>query len=61
MLSIVLSPKEHIKFTTLWRLEIGYQNERKLRTTFTVSEHDIIQVARKIYSDYPQILRALKL
>lgn len=61
MLSIVLSPKEHIKFTTLWRLEIGYRNERKAFTTLTVTEDDIVKAARRIYKDYPQILRALKI
>ena len=61
MSSIVLTKAEHVKFTTMWRLEIGYKNSGKAINTATATEEQIKAAARNVYKDYPEILKALGL
>jgi RHS repeat-associated protein len=61
MSSIVLTKAEHIKFTTLWRLEIGYSNSSNVLRTTTATAADVKAAARAIYKNYPEILKALGL
>ncbi|MEL6942330.1 MAG: RHS repeat-associated core domain-containing protein, partial [Bacteroidota bacterium] len=56
MLSIVLTPDEHKVFTKAWRNAIPYG-----KGTANASPQLIHNVARQIYSDYPEILKALNL
>jgi hypothetical protein len=52
----VATREEHQAFTNAWRREIPYGNG-----TRTASRAQIDSAARRIYADYPEILRALKL
>lgn len=54
--SIVLTQEEHLEFTLAWRREIPYG-----RGTSGATRKQILQAARKIYREYPEILRALGL
>ena len=59
MLSIILTKEEHQAFTKAWRKAIDYKNT-KARTDNATTEQ-IYDVAKEIYKDYPEILKALKL
>lgn len=62
MLSIVLTKKEHDAFTKAWRNEIGYAKDYKnTKRTNTVDRQTVINIAKKIYRNYPEILKALNL
>jgi hypothetical protein len=61
MAAIVLTKAEHIKFTTMWRLEIGYRNSGRALNTATATAEQVKAVARKIYKEHPEILEQLGL
>jgi RHS repeat-associated protein len=61
MLSIVLTKEEHQAFTNAWRKAIPYDNSVSDLTTSTAMRNDIINAAKRIYSKYPEILKALGL
>jgi RHS repeat-associated protein len=61
MLSIVLTESEHQAFTNAWRGEIGYEGSNAAITTLTATKEQVQASARKIYADYPEILKALGL
>jgi RHS repeat-associated protein len=56
MLSLVLDPAEHQKFTNAWRALIPHGNGTKSATP-----QQIMDAARKVYKDYPEVLKALGL
>ncbi|WNB17009.1 RHS repeat domain-containing protein [Marivirga arenosa] len=56
MLSIALTKTEHQAFTNAWRKAIPYGNG-----TINATREQVINTARQIYKDYPEILNALKL
>lgn len=52
----------HRDFTNAWRNAIGYNNEiTKALRTGTATKDDIINIARQVYKDYPELLNALGL
>jgi hypothetical protein len=61
MESIVLTIEEHANFTKAWRDAIPYKNSTSLLKTTTALPEDIYNAAKKIYKDYPDILKALGL
>lgn len=61
MLSIVVTQSEHQVFTNAWRAEIGYNGSKSVLTTGAATLNDVENAARKIYKDYPDILKALGL
>lgn len=60
-LSIVVTKSEHQLFTQRWRSLIGYNNMNSLIKTSTATYDDVINAAKKVYADYPEILKALGL
>ena len=47
-------------FTKRWREVIGYDVVDKGRTTTTqATKEDIFEAAKKVYKDYPEILKVL--
>ncbi len=52
---------EHLIFTKAWRDEIGHRGSNALINTTNATKDDVIRAARKIYKDYPEILKALGL
>lgn len=66
-LSIVLSKEEYKMFTDNWIKAIGKEGKNGTpgvsgwtgKTTKTATFDDVIEVAQKIYKDYPEILKAL--
>jgi hypothetical protein len=56
MLSIVVSPEQHQKFTNAWRALIGYGTG-----TANATRESVEAAAREIYKGYDDILRALGL
>ncbi len=61
MASIALTKAEHQIFTKAWRAEIGYKGSKSLITTANATAKDIYNAAKKIYKDYPEILKVLGL
>lgn len=61
MLSIVLTKEEHAAFTKAWRKAIPYKNSSKALRTDTAKPEDVINAAKEIYKNYPEILKALGL
>jgi hypothetical protein len=61
MLSIVLTKAEHDNFTQAWREAIPYRNSGAIVNTVTATEKQILDAAKKIYKDYPNILKVLGL
>ena len=60
MPSVVLTKEEHKMFTKRWREVIGYDVVDKGRTTTTqATKEDIFEAAKKVYKDYPEILKVL--
>ena len=59
--AIVLTKTEHFKFTVKWRLEIGLKNWNSTITTANATREEVLQAARRIYKDYPEILKFLPL
>lgn len=55
-LSVAVTQAEHQAFANAWRLAIPYG-----AGTANATEAQIMNAARQIYSDYPQILNALGL
>ncbi|EJL64498.1 RHS repeat domain-containing protein, partial [Flavobacterium sp. CF136] len=61
MSSIAVTAEEHQIFTNAWRAEIGYEGSKATTTTLEASKTQIYSAAKRIYKDYPQILKALGL
>lgn len=61
MLSIVVTQKEHIIFTQRWLAEIGRNNMKSKIITSNAKKGDILNAAKKVYFDHPEILKALGL
>ena len=61
MLSIVLTKEEHQAFTNAWRKAIPYDNSKSNLTSSSAKAEDVIKAAKEIYSNYPEILKALGL
>ena len=57
MPSIVLTKEEHKKFTAAWRDVVGYVNSKKTLNTRTATRYEILEAARKLYQDYPELLK----
>lgn len=56
MLAIAVDPQEHQIFTNAWRTLIPYGGG-----TFEATVEDVMQAARTIYANQPQVLKALGL
>ncbi|WP_237732421.1 RHS repeat-associated core domain-containing protein, partial [Flavobacterium sp. UGB4466] len=61
MSAIAVTAEEHQIFTNAWRAEIGYKGSSALTTTANATKEQIHNAARKVYKDYPEILKALGL
>ncbi len=62
MASIVVTPEEYAKFTKLWRSRIGYDGDVKVDvTTVNATVEKVIQAAKEVYKDYPEIIKSLNL
>ena len=59
MPSIVLTKEEHKKFTEAWKKAIGYENSGSSLVTGNVNREEILNAARNIYKDYPELLNML--
>ena len=60
MPSIVLTKEEHKKFTEAWKKAIGYENSGSSLVTGNVNSEEILNAARDIYKDYPELLKAIE-
>lgn len=60
MPSIVLTKDEHRQFTAAWREAIGYEKSGKQITTTTATREKILEEARNIYKDYPELFKAIE-
>ena len=58
--SIVLTTDEHRKFTNLWRESIGYYRSGAEVTTDTATKEVILETVKKIYKDYPEMLKIIE-
>lgn len=61
MLSIVLTEAEHAQFTQAWRTAIPYANSTSVLRTGKATAADVVDAARRIYANHPDILKALGL
>ena len=63
MLSIVMTKAEHEAFTKLWQSKIGLNGWKTTQyTTSTVPSKSYVEnIAKEIYSNYPEILKQLGL
>lgn len=61
MEAIVVTTEEHQIFTNLWRKEIGHITDKVALKTSNATPEQIYDAARRIYKNYPQILKALGL
>ena len=61
MASIVLTKEQHQQFTNAWRKMIGYANSKNPLRTDNATKKDVLNAAKVIYKDYPEILKALGL
>ncbi|MEE9362425.1 MAG: hypothetical protein V3U92_07500 [Cellulophaga sp.] len=61
--SIVLTPAEHLKFTNAWQKAVGHGTTKGTSGFYSsnVTVEAMKTAARKIYKDYPEILKALGL
>ena len=59
--SIVVTLVEHVNFTKSWLREIPRKNSSNPLNTLTASVQDLKIAAKKVYKDYPEILKALGL
>ena len=60
MPSIVLTKEEHLKFTAAWRQAIGYDKSRAAIKTSTAKKEEILNAARDVYQDYPELLKVIE-
>ena len=60
MPSIVLTKDEHRQFTAAWREAIGHKNTRNDINTETAEYDIILEKARTIYKDYPELLKVIE-
>lgn len=58
--SVVLTKDEHRKFTNAWMGEIGRKGSNAKTTTTTATKEDVLNAAKKIYKDKPEILKLLE-
>ena len=61
MPSVVLTKEEHKAFTNAWRKAIPYDKSNAILTTSSAKEEDVINAAKDIYRNYPEIFKALGL
>ena len=60
MMSMVLTKTEHEAFTKAWQSIIGRDGTSLTAlTTSTATKQDIINAAKEVYKNYPEILKAL--
>jgi hypothetical protein len=59
--SIVLTETEHLEFTRQWRTAIGHVTDNNPLNTNTATRAQVEAAARRIYSEFPEILNALGL
>ena len=57
MKSVAVTPAEHQVFTNHWRTLIAYGN----KGTYTATPQQVLAAARRVYANYPEILKALGL
>ena len=60
MPSIVLTKDEHKQFTAAWREAIGYDKSGAEMFTSGVEKEQILNAARDIYKDYPELYKAIE-
>ena len=60
MPAIVLTKEEHKTFTNAWRKAIGYDKSGALLETPMVKKEEILNAARDIYKDYPELLKSIE-
>jgi hypothetical protein len=60
MPSIVLTKEEHKSFTAAWREEIGYKGSLNSVNTETATKDQVLSAAKKIYKDYPELLKTIE-
>ena len=60
MPSIVLTKDEHKQFTAAWNKAIGHRNTSNDINTETADYDIIIEKARTIYKDYPELLKVIE-
>lgn len=60
MPSVVLTKEEHKKFTAAWRKAIGYKNSGADITTASANKEEILEAAKNIYKDYPELSKAIE-
>ena len=58
--SIVLTKDEHRKFTNAWRNEIRYNSSNREPQTHNAELEQILNAARNVYKDYPEILNVIE-
>ena len=61
MEAIALTPAEHQAFTNAWRQAVGYVGDKSAITTANATREQVMNAAREIYRNYPEILHALGL
>ena len=60
MISIVLTHEEHLQFSKSWLNEIGRSNSKRSLKTNTVTRDVILEKARIVYKDYPELLKIIE-
>jgi len=61
MKSLAVTQAEHDVFTSAWRKAIPYKNSKNPINTLTATQAQIKNAARRIYAEYPEILKALSI
>jgi hypothetical protein len=61
MLSVALTPEEHLSFTNQWRQLLGYAGENNPVGTLTATKEQIWTAAQTIYREYPELLEAARI
>jgi RHS repeat-associated protein len=61
MESLALTKAEHQAFTRAWRKAIGYVGDKAAVTTANVTKEQVLNAAKSIYRNHPEILKALGL
>ena len=60
MPSIVLTKDEHKSFTAAWKEAIGYKGSGNSVNTETATKDQVLSAAKKIYKDYPELLKNIE-
>ena len=61
MQSIALTKAEHQLFTNAWRTEIGYSSSNAIVKTANATKNQVLDAAKRIYTNHPEIIKALGL